>query len=299
MTALTTILGLVPLALALNEGAQLQQPMAIAVIGGLAVSTFLSLIIIPTIYLGLEDIIEFLKNKMHSDQSEEQDNEYKDKPLIKEPKGILSNKPEPAESAPLKAEPEEPIVGDIPDITKDIEKRAEGPSDDISKKSTEIEYEDDLGREKEPPVKKYRSTNEGRYIDLPKSPDESEVTRRKGEDVIELPQLPDDDKDRDVPKPANRKKEIKPLKDPAITSSDDTRKGQASPNIKKGLASRHKDLISYLKENNRITRKEYSDKFSVSVPTAARDLKLLLEKGIIIAKGPAAIGRYYILNEEI
>ena len=98
---------------------------------------------------------------------------------------------------------------------------------------------------------------------------------------------------------SEQKEEIKLLKDPATTSLDDTRKGQASPNIKKGLASRHKDLISYLKENNRITRKEYSDKFSVSVPTAARDLKLLLEKGIIIAKGPAAIGRYYILNEEI
>jgi len=149
---------------------------------------------------------------MHSDKPEEQDNEYKDKPLMKEPKAILSNKPNSAESVPLKAEPEEPIVGDIPDITKDIEKRAEGSSDDISKKSTEIEYEDDLGKEKEPPAKKYRSTNEGRYIDLPKSPDESEVTRHKGEDVIELPQLPDDDKDRDVSKPVDRKKEIKTIK---------------------------------------------------------------------------------------
>jgi len=62
MTALTTILGLVPLAFALNEGAELQQPMAIAVIGGLAASTFLSLIVIPTIYLGIEDIINRLRS---------------------------------------------------------------------------------------------------------------------------------------------------------------------------------------------------------------------------------------------
>lgn len=50
MTALTTILGLVPLALGIGEGAELNRPMAIAVIGGLISSTFLTLFIIPIIY---------------------------------------------------------------------------------------------------------------------------------------------------------------------------------------------------------------------------------------------------------
>jgi HAE1 family hydrophobic/amphiphilic exporter-1 len=50
MTTLTTILGLVPMALGLGEGAEIRAPMAITVIGGLAVSTLLTLIVIPTVY---------------------------------------------------------------------------------------------------------------------------------------------------------------------------------------------------------------------------------------------------------
>ncbi|MDQ0256806.1 HAE1 family hydrophobic/amphiphilic exporter-1 [Evansella vedderi] len=50
MTSVTTILGLVPLALGMGEGAEIQQPMAITVIGGLISSTFLTLIFIPVIY---------------------------------------------------------------------------------------------------------------------------------------------------------------------------------------------------------------------------------------------------------
>ncbi|MHC8521609.1 efflux RND transporter permease subunit [Rossellomorea sp. H39__3] len=50
MTALTTILGLVPLALGLGEGTEINQPMAIAVIGGLLTSTLLTVYIIPVMY---------------------------------------------------------------------------------------------------------------------------------------------------------------------------------------------------------------------------------------------------------
>ena len=50
MTALTTILGLLPLALGIGEGTEMNQPMGIAVIGGLISSTFLTLYIIPVIY---------------------------------------------------------------------------------------------------------------------------------------------------------------------------------------------------------------------------------------------------------
>lgn len=54
MTALTTILGLVPLALGIGEGAEMNQPMAIVVIGGLISSTFLTLFIVPIIYRLIE-----------------------------------------------------------------------------------------------------------------------------------------------------------------------------------------------------------------------------------------------------
>ncbi|MFL6254360.1 MAG: efflux RND transporter permease subunit, partial [Pyrinomonadaceae bacterium] len=50
MTSLAAILGMLPLALALGAGAELLQPLAIAVIGGLAVALLLSLVVTPTIY---------------------------------------------------------------------------------------------------------------------------------------------------------------------------------------------------------------------------------------------------------
>ena len=50
ITALTTALGMLPLALAIGEGAELIAPMGIVVIGGLISSTFLTLFIIPIIY---------------------------------------------------------------------------------------------------------------------------------------------------------------------------------------------------------------------------------------------------------
>jgi hydrophobic/amphiphilic exporter-1 (mainly G- bacteria), HAE1 family len=56
MTAFTTVLGLLPMALAMGRGAELRAPMAISVMGGLLVSTFLTLVVIPSIFL-LEDEI--------------------------------------------------------------------------------------------------------------------------------------------------------------------------------------------------------------------------------------------------
>ena len=53
MTSLTTILGLLPLALATGEGTEMQLPMSVLVIGGLISSTFLTLVIIPAIYMSI------------------------------------------------------------------------------------------------------------------------------------------------------------------------------------------------------------------------------------------------------
>jgi HAE1 family hydrophobic/amphiphilic exporter-1 len=55
MSSITTIFGLIPLALGLGEGAELQRPLGIAVIGGLLFSTFLTLILIPVIYELVEE----------------------------------------------------------------------------------------------------------------------------------------------------------------------------------------------------------------------------------------------------
>ena len=50
MTTLTTVLGLLPMALGLGEGAELRMPLAVTVIAGLASSTLLTLVVIPVVY---------------------------------------------------------------------------------------------------------------------------------------------------------------------------------------------------------------------------------------------------------
>ncbi len=50
MTTLTTVLGLLPMALGLGDGAEIRTPMALTVIAGLLSSTFLTLVVIPTVY---------------------------------------------------------------------------------------------------------------------------------------------------------------------------------------------------------------------------------------------------------
>ncbi|WP_157849498.1 efflux RND transporter permease subunit, partial [Xanthomonas arboricola] len=50
MTTLCTLFGFLPLAVAMGEGAEVRAPMAITVIGGLLVSTLLTLLVIPVVY---------------------------------------------------------------------------------------------------------------------------------------------------------------------------------------------------------------------------------------------------------
>jgi multidrug efflux pump subunit AcrB len=51
MSTLTTVLGMLPLSLGMGEGTELMQPLALAVVGGLIVSTVLTLLVIPAVYL--------------------------------------------------------------------------------------------------------------------------------------------------------------------------------------------------------------------------------------------------------
>ena len=62
MTTLATILGLVPMSLGIGEGAELQAPLARVVIGGLAASTLITLVVVPTVYTIFEEGLKGLRS---------------------------------------------------------------------------------------------------------------------------------------------------------------------------------------------------------------------------------------------
>jgi HAE1 family hydrophobic/amphiphilic exporter-1 len=54
ITSVSTVLGLLPMAIGVGEGAEIRRPMAITVIGGIIVATFLTLVVIPVLYAALD-----------------------------------------------------------------------------------------------------------------------------------------------------------------------------------------------------------------------------------------------------
>lgn len=64
MTALTTIIGMIPLALEIGDGSETWAPLARAVIGGLTMTTVLTLVVIPVVYIIFEEWGGKLKSKL-------------------------------------------------------------------------------------------------------------------------------------------------------------------------------------------------------------------------------------------
>ena len=200
MTTMTTVLGLTPLALGLTEGSELQSPMAITVMGGLALSTILTLFVIPCVY---SIVAEFISKT----------------PALK---------PAPVEevSPSLKPQPKKPVSIILPSL-----KIKELPKPKIKPLLTKIET-----KPERPDVKPKAATPDAPIV-LP--PPKAPLSR---------------------------------------------------------LNKRQEQLIEHLKKIGKITRKEYAQLFNISVPTAARDLRELLSKGILTANGPLGPGRWYELN---
>ncbi|MFC1623703.1 efflux RND transporter permease subunit [Candidatus Omnitrophota bacterium] len=198
MTTMTTVLGLLPLALGIAEGSELQSPMAITVMGGLIVSTILTLFVIPSLYTIIASIIAL-------------------RPVLK----------------PVYAEALKPTLVGL-------------------------------------------AIQEERVIPLPPPP----------QVALELPKP-----ESEPPKP-----EIKPVvPKPSIEPKELPGPEPEKPPLQE-LNNRQKQLVEHLKTVKRITRKEYAKVFKISVPTAARDLKELLDKGMLIAHGPLGPGRWYELK---
>ncbi|MEX2263730.1 MAG: efflux RND transporter permease subunit [Bryobacteraceae bacterium] len=63
MTTITTVLGLIPMALGIGEGSELQAPLARVVIGGLTTSTLITLVVIPVVYSVLEERTEKVRSR--------------------------------------------------------------------------------------------------------------------------------------------------------------------------------------------------------------------------------------------
>ena len=56
MTTLTTVLGLLPMAMGMSEGSEIIAPLAIVIIGGLIMGTVLTLVLIPVVYSLIDDL---------------------------------------------------------------------------------------------------------------------------------------------------------------------------------------------------------------------------------------------------
>jgi multidrug efflux pump subunit AcrB len=66
MTTAAMVFGMLPLALALDEGGELQAPMGRAIIGGVITSTLLTLVVVPVIYAYIEQWVGFFKMRLDS-----------------------------------------------------------------------------------------------------------------------------------------------------------------------------------------------------------------------------------------
>ncbi|MCK4994028.1 MAG: efflux RND transporter permease subunit [Candidatus Omnitrophica bacterium] len=73
MTSLTTIFGLLPLAFALGEGSELRAPMARTVMGGLTSAAFLTLFIVPCVYIILETLKEWFMSFFQPEKADEEE----------------------------------------------------------------------------------------------------------------------------------------------------------------------------------------------------------------------------------
>jgi len=247
MTAMTTVFGLCPLALGLSQGAEIQIPMAITVMGGLIISTFLSLVVIPTIYLIFDKLFSLFKRKQ---KPLEQQLPKKEPPRQEPPR------PEPPKDVPPKEVPPAPPAIQMPPPEPELpaEEPPELPAIQMPAPEEDLQ-EPGLPEE-----------------ELPESP------------IIQIPMPEEDEFEPEEEQPEQEPPQEVPPTEPQVPKADT-----------EGLNERQRKLLDYLLSNKRITRKEYVEIFATSVPTAARDLKELVDKGLIRGMGPKARGRYYEL----
>lgn len=157
MTSLTTILGMLPLSLGIGEGSELRAPMARTVIGGLISSTFLTLVIIPKIYIiigeGIEKIkksIFLLKGKVRKTIPSEKEIPQKQKPVIEEI-------PQPQEPLIKEKAPQKTLVDDKASLKRISAEITEFPP--IEGKISDIPSQEKSGKEEKKEKEKEADLN--------------------------------------------------------------------------------------------------------------------------------------------
>lgn len=311
LTAGTTIAGLLPLSLGWQQGAELQIPMGITIMWGLAISTFLTLVYLPTIYVVGAHFFE-------------QFSWFAPPPV--EP-AMVHGSAEPEMPAAVMAVASAPVS-----VTS--------PANDLWRASPSLppemqEIPSDFGGEEAVPDKADSPLFFlGSSIGLPE-PSEPATDRWRealppvADTVEETPLLeepaptpepalepapePEPSPEPPVLEEEPRVIEPEPAKDPwrepglppilppslpSITSPSLPPAGFSPPPLPAPsvpLNPRQEKLIQHLKKRGRITRVEYVNLTGASVPTAARDLKELVDAGLIKGIGPLAKGRYYVL----
>ena len=63
MTTITTLVGLMPLAFSMGEGSESWRPLGVTMLGGLTVSTIVTMLFVPTLYAAVESRIKKKKEK--------------------------------------------------------------------------------------------------------------------------------------------------------------------------------------------------------------------------------------------
>jgi hypothetical protein len=87
MTAFSTIAGVIPTAIGIGTGAEARRPMAIAILGGMVTSTFLTLYVVPAIYTYFDDVVPLSQRSIRQ-LGRLKERFFKRSPGPKEPAGL-------------------------------------------------------------------------------------------------------------------------------------------------------------------------------------------------------------------
>src|SRR6185436_2849751 len=63
MTAISTLFGILPVAIGLGAGAESRRPLGVAVVGGMTMSTLLTLVVVPVVYTLVDDAIAAIRRR--------------------------------------------------------------------------------------------------------------------------------------------------------------------------------------------------------------------------------------------